>query len=202
VRAVVSKRVAGLGSCLVALFRAWDYARRTQRCLVVDWRHSLYSPDPAYNFFNHVFENRAAIADVPIVCGSAVAAFPFAEPFFPCGWTRDNIHEYPADYFPADALDAAYPAIKSGRQEQYEMCTLGRDVPQPTVVFTFPKRLPPSGAGPLHLGTRNPDAAFGALADMMLLSRCDGLLHTTSHFTFYPLFRRRWPWEQRVGLHR
>jgi Nodulation protein Z (NodZ) len=323
VRVVVSKRVAGLGSCLVALFRAWYYARRTRRHLIVDWRHSLYSPDPACNLFSLLFENRSAIADVPIVCGSAVASFPFPEPFFPLGWNSENIHRYPAGYQPPDALDAAYPTIKSRRRVQYEICTGARDVPEPTVVFhhglrspaggpgecyypalpptevlqtfldgltprvsiasivdafaarhfqrrpvvglqvrhgngeqdglaprrlsrdpmtvleeyvaalrpfrervgepgtlflctdsidveerftarlsnviTFPKQLRASGAGPLHLDAGSPDAAVGALADMLLLSRCDALLHTNSQVTFYPLFKARFLWERRVG---
>ena len=90
-RVVVSKRVAGLGSCLVSLFRAWCYARRTNRCLIVDWRNSMYLQSPTVNLFDVLFENRANIADVPIVTGDAVSTAPYKGPFLlPAGITSTS----------------------------------------------------------------------------------------------------------------
>lgn len=311
-RVVVSKRVAGLGSCLLCLLRTWDYARRTDRALVIDWRHSEYLPDAAMNLFDVLFENRAEIAGVPIITGSALASYRFPEPFHPSGWNQRSIHEIPDRYFSADRLDDAYPDIQFPRTAQYALCTSGDDHAAPTVVFhhglrdvgsgkarysdmpsaaliadffdgltesaavvsradefaarhfatrpvfglhvrhgngeftkrsrnrlgkdpqmlvdrclrtlatargkagergtvflctdsvevqdafgralpeavSFPKQFRPPGDGPLHSGAPGVDAAISTLAEMVLLSRCDVLLHTTSQFTFYPQFNR------------
>jgi len=310
-RVVVSKRVAGLGSCLISLLRAWDFARRTGRSLVIDWRNSVYLPNPAENLFDALFQNRTEIAGVPIITGKALADFRFPEPFYPQGWNQEDIHGFPDRYIPSDALDAAHPVIRFGRAEQYVMCTRGNDPEAPTVVFHhglrdgekvkryFPdmphsrivtrffddlresenvrsmadafaeahfdqrpiiglhirhgngeftnrsgsrlgkdpgllldqckaameslgienastlalflcsdsvevyqrfkewvpnlismeKKLLPEGAGALHMGDRSIESAEHAMVEMLLLSRCDALVHTQSQFTFYPLFK-------------
>jgi hypothetical protein len=51
------------------------------------------------------------------------------------------------------------------------------------------KNLLPQGAGALHQGDRSIESAISAFAEMLLLSRCDALVHTQSQFTFYPLFK-------------
>jgi len=93
-RVVVSKKVGGLGACLVTLFRAWQFARRTGRVLVIDWRASLYLADPRVNAFDRFFANRERIGEVPIVSGDRVAAIEFAAPVYPPGWTVDRLHAF------------------------------------------------------------------------------------------------------------
>lgn len=315
-RAVVSKRIAGLGACLISLFSAWYFARRTNRCLLIDWRNSMYLADASENLFDLLFENRSSIADVPIVTGHQVSTFPFEAPFYPAGWNQQNIHVIPERYMRNDILDAAYPEIQSSRALQYDLAHRGDDVEAPTVVFhhglrdgptdkdrsfsrfpprdvveefvehlietaavsnlvedfaaehfgqrrvvglhvrhgngelstidgrlgnepedlldhceaaldqlkqvnslpfslflctdsidvqeyfrerlsnviTFPKSLPARGEGAMHTGKPKADLAVIALAEMLLLSRCDALIHTDSQFTFFPLFKTRFSW--------
>lgn len=142
-RVVVSKKVGGLGACLVTLFRAWQYARRTGRVLVVDWRASLYADDPRVNAFDRLFANRDEIAGVPIVTGERVAALAYAEPVFPPGWTAARLHGFPDRYYTAAALDGVDPERLGSRRAQFRLCLDGDDLPHPTVV--------------LHHGLRSPD---------------------------------------------
>jgi hypothetical protein len=143
-RVVVSKKIGGLGACLVTLFRAWQFARRTGRVLVIDWRASLYQVDPRVNAFDRFFANRERIGEVLIVTGERVAAADFAEPLYPPGWTVDRLHAFPDRYYSAAALDRIEPQRLGSRRDQFELCVAGEDPPQPTVV--------------LHHGLRSPDA--------------------------------------------
>lgn len=145
-RVVVSKKVGGLGSCLVTLFRAWQYALRTGRTLVIDWRASLYQDDPCVNAFDRFFANRSSIAGVPIVTGDGVAEIDYPEPIYPPGWTAERLHRFPDRYYSAAALARIEPERLGSRRLQYELCIGGPDLPHPTVV--------------LHHGLRSPQAAY------------------------------------------
>jgi hypothetical protein len=325
-RVVVSKKVGGLGACLVTLFRAWQFARRAGRTLVVDWRASLYERDPRVNAFGRLFANRGWIADVPIVTGDRVAGLDYPEPFFPPGWSADRLHRFPDRYYTAAALDRVEPQRLGSRRAQFELCIGGEDPPHPTVVLhhglrspdpvdpgdehfprldseaaraflqalepqpeiheaaadfaarrlaarpivglhvrhgngereervtgettprlnrdpetllaafrvalaatprergvpttiflatdsvavqelftrelpqivTYPKRLRPAGHGALHAGP-DEDGGRDALVEMLLLARCDALVHNDSCFTFLPIFGGDHAWRARVS---
>ncbi|MCM2268840.1 MAG: nodulation protein NodZ [Thermoanaerobaculia bacterium] len=141
-RVVVSKKVGGLGACLVTLFRAWQFAQRTGRLLVVDWRASLYADDPRVNAFDRLFANRDEIAGVPIVTGERVAALAYAEPVFPPGWTAERLHGFPDRYYTAAALDGVDSERLGSRRDQFELCLDGDDLPHPTVVLHHGLRSP------------------------------------------------------------
>ena len=58
---IINKGIAGLGNRLLALSNAIEYAKRTDRLLVVDWTDSVYSYGPSQNAFNDCFR----LTDLP-----------------------------------------------------------------------------------------------------------------------------------------
>ena len=71
---VVSRRISGLGDCIISMIGAWHYAKLTGRTLVVDWRSSLYLKDKKQNAFSVYFKPISEIGGVPIICDDAVKA--------------------------------------------------------------------------------------------------------------------------------
>ena len=53
-------------------------------------------------------------------------------------------------------------------------------------VIFFGKKFKESGAGPLHLGDdANEQVGYDAITEMVLLARCDALLHNAGWFSYY-----------------
>ena len=90
-RFVVSRRRTGLGDCLWSLAAAWQYAKRTGRTLVIDWRGSCYLGQPFTNAFRVFFEQIDEIAGVPVICDDQVNNLSLPGPFFPTWWNRPSI---------------------------------------------------------------------------------------------------------------
>ncbi len=90
-RFVVSRRRTGFGDCIWSLAAAWQYAQRTGRTLVVDWRGSCYLDRPFANAFPVFFEPIKDIAGVPVICDDQVNQFSFPGPFFPDWWNKSSI---------------------------------------------------------------------------------------------------------------
>ncbi|WP_275507675.1 nodulation protein NodZ [Bradyrhizobium sp. DOA9] len=90
-RFVISRRRTGFGDCLWSLASAWQYAKRTGRTLVVDWRGSCYLSAPFTNAFSVFFEPVDNIAGVPVICDDMINQLRFPGPFFPHWWNRPAI---------------------------------------------------------------------------------------------------------------
>lgn len=90
-RFVVSRRRTGFGDCLWSLAAAWQYAKRTGRTLVIDWRGSCYLDEPFTNAFGVFFEPIQDIAGVRVVCDDQINQLSFPRPFFPTWWNRPSI---------------------------------------------------------------------------------------------------------------
>ncbi|MGY8668925.1 nodulation protein NodZ [Bradyrhizobium sp. UFLA05-109] len=90
-RFVVSRRRTGFGDCLWSLASAWQYAKRTGRTLVIDWRGSCYLDEPFTNAFGVFFEPIQDIAGVPVICDDRINQLSLPGPFFPTWWNRPSI---------------------------------------------------------------------------------------------------------------
>ncbi|WP_439373334.1 nodulation protein NodZ [Bradyrhizobium sp. DASA03120] len=90
-RFVISRRRTGLGDCLWSLAAAWQYAKRTGRTLVIDWRGSCYLDQPFTNAFRVFFEQIHDIAGVRVICDDQVNSLSLPGPFFPTWWNRPSI---------------------------------------------------------------------------------------------------------------
>ncbi|WP_305887429.1 nodulation protein NodZ [Bradyrhizobium sp. CCGB20] len=90
-RFVVSRRRTGFGDCLWSLAAAWQYAKRTGRTLVIDWRGSCYLDEPFTNAFGVFFEPIQSIAGVRVICDEQINQLSFPGPFFPAWWNRPSI---------------------------------------------------------------------------------------------------------------
>lgn len=84
---VVSRRITGLGDCLVSLLPAWRYAESTGRGLVVDWRGSPYCLSLGDNAFDLFFD--AALSFGPVWEPLESLQKVHANEYFPA-LTRDN----------------------------------------------------------------------------------------------------------------
>ncbi|MGV7218016.1 nodulation protein NodZ [Bradyrhizobium sp. UFLA05-112] len=90
-RFVVSRRRTGFGDCLWSLAAAWQYAKRTGRTLVIDWRGSCYLDEPFTNAFGVFFQPIQDIAGVRVICDDQVNQLSLPGPFFPTWWNRPSI---------------------------------------------------------------------------------------------------------------
>lgn len=94
-RYVVSRRTAGLGDLLVNLVAAWDFAARTGRTLVADWRGSRYLQDRTGNLFGALFEPTDRLAGVPLEAPDDLSGVTLPEPYHPEMWTRARLERPP-----------------------------------------------------------------------------------------------------------
>lgn len=82
-RFLISRKNTGLGSDLATVVGAWDYARRTSRTLVIDWRNSLYLQDRSLNAFPRLFQKIDHIEGVRVICDDSITKQRFPTPTFP-----------------------------------------------------------------------------------------------------------------------
>ena len=72
----------GLGCCLSVLAPCWNYARQTNRTLVIDWRRNPYTRhDPNINLFPLLFDepNEKEIG-VPCIANDSLTEIKFPQP--------------------------------------------------------------------------------------------------------------------------
>jgi hypothetical protein len=71
-KSILSHRNSGLGDNLLAAANAWNYAKITQRSLVICWSRSRYLRDGGVNAFFQFFEPPREIQGVPVVVESRI----------------------------------------------------------------------------------------------------------------------------------
>ena len=125
-RYVISRRNTGLGDCLVSLFSAWLFARKTNRVLVIDWRFTPYSIEGEKPLFSHLFSPIEKIDGVQILELESVTD------------DLEKLSVYPPDRninnFGQPTDDPAFPRL-SDKEEVLDLCFAGEDPKQDIVIF-------------------------------------------------------------------
>lgn len=136
-RFVISTRPTGWGDCLVSAISAWQYARRTGRTLVIDWRHSLYLEDPQRNAFAACFEPVTRIGDVPVVSDDSVAERAYPSPIFESVGHRAlrSLGSWLAERHLALDARQVETAYHRSHAEEWALLTHDEDRPEPTVML-------------------------------------------------------------------
>jgi len=126
-RYAVSIRMAGLGDRLISLCAAWLFARSTDRTLVADWRHSVYTPTSNMNLFPFCFEPQREIAGVPFIGDDLVQQIRLPYPRHPEIWNDDRVLQ--------QSFMRAPGGLEADRNAAVDLIQAGVDVLAPTVVF-------------------------------------------------------------------
>jgi hypothetical protein len=116
----------GIGDHISCLVGAWYFARRTGRVLVVDWRGSRFSDDPALarNAFERWFAPLGTIEGVRSITDDSVASIDWEGPIWPPKWSIDDLRTSVHVRHSAEELRETSALIGSND-----------DRPEPIVVF-------------------------------------------------------------------
>lgn len=139
---VISTRIAGFGDLLVSLCSAWQYAKRTNRTLVIDWRQSLYLKDKTQNAFSVFFEPIQEIDGVPVICDDTVSSSKFPAPTYSTLKRNGRLNPliikygYSRPFRNIPQLVAYRSSVsRQAQRDEAELIVSGRDVSEPTVIF-------------------------------------------------------------------
>jgi hypothetical protein len=117
-RYVVAKYTnSGIGDHLTCVIGAWWYARQTGRTLIIDWRGSRFSCEPAKNVFSDYFEPIENAAGVPVIADDRVASLTFPLPIYPNKWNSDNLGSPVHQPHTADEVRTIIEMVNSGRDQ-------------------------------------------------------------------------------------
>jgi len=136
-RFVISKRTTGWGDCLVSAISAWQYARRTRRTLVIDWRRSLYLDDPQRNAFPAYFEPVTQIGDVPVSSDDTVGDRDYPSPIYESVGHRAlrSLRSWLATRHLAPSDEQIAAAYYRSHAEEWALLEQERDRAEPTIVL-------------------------------------------------------------------
>ena len=84
-RVIISHRNRGLGDNLLAAAKAWHYAKKTNRTLVIVWTPSRYLADKHENAFSRFFKVPESIEGVPVIAEPSIdrlSALLISHPYF------------------------------------------------------------------------------------------------------------------------
>ncbi|MGH7892952.1 MAG: nodulation protein NodZ, partial [Thermodesulfobacteriota bacterium] len=71
-RVIISHRNSGFGDNLLAAAKAWHYAKKTNRTLVIVWAPSRYLADQHENAFSRFFKFPESIGGVPVIAEPSI----------------------------------------------------------------------------------------------------------------------------------
>jgi hypothetical protein len=139
---VISRRIAGFGDLLISLCSAWQYAKRTNRVLVIDWRQSHYLKDKTRNAFPAFFEPVSEIDGVPVISDDTVSSLKFPTPAYFALERLGKLNPLIVKYSYSRLLKkiprvVAYRTsiLNQVQRDEIGLVTSGEDVPEPTVIF-------------------------------------------------------------------
>lgn len=133
---IVSRRVSGLGDCLISLSSAWYYAKLTGRTLVIDRRWSRYLRERNKNAFSAFFEPLTEIAGVPVISDDSVSTLQYPSPIY-SRYTRKNGLRGLFGQI-AQVIEIKLPfvlAYEDAVADELALVRSAQDVEEPTIIF-------------------------------------------------------------------